>query len=254
MSTPIHFSISNFRSFKDGVTIELNGRFLIVTGQNNTGKTNILRAIALLYNTGYNFGAVLSDEADRFNSANDIRVTFFFDPRGSFANSASSRSALLQKVLSRFDERLAVPYLLRREGMILDMGSAQSFFGDLIPPDADGQISLDLHSSQGNRASNLERIVKSFECLQAISIGTIYVPSFRHITKPGSQLPSFNAMNLPGKTISPETIVFIFQHLDRPPAGKLKDKENLRRMRAFCRIASNSRRVSRSPLIRARYT
>ena len=47
----VSFQVNNYRSYKDTYNeLEINNDISVIVGQNNVGKTNILRAIFLFFN------------------------------------------------------------------------------------------------------------------------------------------------------------------------------------------------------------
>ena len=44
------FEVERFRSIADPVSVEVSGQFLALSGPNNSGKSNLLRALNLLLN------------------------------------------------------------------------------------------------------------------------------------------------------------------------------------------------------------
>ncbi len=68
--------IKNFRNFSDS-TIEFHPTLNIIIGENNSGKTNLLKALALIFNRGENRRLTINDfnkTLDSFNDAPEITI------------------------------------------------------------------------------------------------------------------------------------------------------------------------------------
>jgi AAA ATPase domain len=229
----IRFSIENFRSFKDRQEVTLSARILIVTGRNNSGKSNILRAAALIYNQFENHNVIqpLYDFFDQNLGA------FHFSVFGStqLPSIAALRdsSAAFRRCFQSI-AKIEVPYLVDQSKTSLDEKKFSGMLDSIIPYGQDTTISQELAGSWSNdRNHNLVNIIRGLDIRKDLLFGTVYVPSFRHITQPGTVLQSYNQMRLPGQTISPENIVTTLQAFDRPPIGHLQEKEKLRRIEEF---------------------
>ncbi|MCF3109635.1 ATP-binding protein [Niabella sp. CC-SYL272] len=82
------FTIKNFRSFKDPVSFSINSNYITLTGENNCGKSNVLRALDLFFNGNIEnrpFDAILDMHAFNVNENGKekatISVTFQLDPK-----------------------------------------------------------------------------------------------------------------------------------------------------------------------------
>ncbi len=228
----LSFSIDNYRSFFESQNVEMKEKCLIITGQNNAGKSNILRASTLIYND-YDVGDFVDLSYDLHDKNKGyIGFSLFADNDSAVMRSLSSRSNTFANFFSQ-NAPIEIPYTISHHQIALDTDKLSKNLDRIIDQGADLYISRDINAGYSDRAYNIIAIAGRLDIRREKIIGTIYVPAFRHITQPGTPLHSFNAHRIPGQTISPENIVTTLQGFDRPSAGRLSDKQKMRSIESF---------------------
>jgi predicted ATPase len=201
--------ISNFRSIVESVYIPLQKKMTFLVGQNNSGKTGILRFLGLLLNGG----AVGTEDISQFTKlpANADYV---------FSNEAIFNFANNYPVMT---------------GSINEHGPNQFKLSHDFEPNRELKISEDLlqiintqyfHPNGGffrdfSQSSSLENNISLFIqrfWSQTNIPKTIYVPGQRAILSNGTASGQFGQVDFPGQRIQLNTIVSELAVLDRPDA------------------------------------
>jgi predicted ATPase len=227
------FTFENYRSFIEPVALDLSNRVTVIAGQNNTGKSTILRAIALLCNEG---AEKLLTAATDFLDQNDttIRACFTLPTSDSRVQETIQRSHSLIALLNKRNiTSLPVGYAISPGQRALDRKRFASDWRSLIPGTDFRNISMELASSSGDANHNLGNIAGMFSRILPINRGTIYLPSVRYISKPGQPPPIYNETPFPGEILRLEQIVSTLRGFDRPAHHQLAEKEKLRRIEDF---------------------
>ena len=68
-----HIKIKNFRSIKDQITVSLSANKTVFVGQNNSGKTNIISALDILFGERYPTYYPL-EEKDFFDPSEPVEI------------------------------------------------------------------------------------------------------------------------------------------------------------------------------------
>jgi predicted ATPase len=244
----IKFTIANFRGFENEQTIELGNQVLVVTGQNNTGKSNILRAFALIFNeySEKDFIVPMHDFHDERKGGIELGLHIAIDDLRLSAHPVFRAPYIRNWVEDNSGVR--VPFKIQRDGLNLDISSLVSELEKIIPHREDQDVLRNYAGSwSSNREHNLRSMASHMDIRAHRGVGTVYIPAFRHITRPGEPLPSYNDIRLPGQTLDAQNVVAVLQQLDRPPAGKLADKLKLRdieRFLSFCLEAETAIEVA----------
>ena len=153
----IHFCIENLRSFKDQQDIQFSARSLIVTGKNNSGKLNVLRAFAHIYNK-YENNRYIHPMYDFHSQApSAFRFSLFCPTDAALFSSAINKSHNFGRLLARLSE-IEIPYFANQTKTELDKKKFTRLLDDVIPAGVDAGISKELAGSWGDRAHNLANI------------------------------------------------------------------------------------------------
>jgi predicted ATPase len=230
--TVLRFKIENFRSFRASQELSFESKFLIVTGRNNSGKTNVLRAFASIFNRFDSREFSAFDEW-LFDKANRKFLFSLFVDADAMSQQRVWRNAVVQGIF-RHTPLLEVPFFVDGQQVAIDAPRLAQVLSSFIPHGFEEEIARSTFTSwYQSRQENLIHIASDFNVLHKFQIGTIYVPSFRHITLPDVALQSFVPASIPGNIISFHNIVGTLQNLDRPAPSSLSDKERLLKIEAF---------------------
>ncbi len=227
------FTFENYRSFVDPLSIDLSERLTLIAGQNNTGKTNILRLIALVFNSGSH---TLLDAATDFADRNDqvIRVEFSLPIDGADISQLLTRSGSLRSLVRRSPvSSLPVAFSISSEGRAIDRNRFAATWTALFPGQDFRNVSMEISSNAGDINHNLGNLAGLFSNYIPFNRSTIYLPSMRYISTPGQPPPIYNATAFPGEVLKPETIVGTLQGFDRPSHANLAEKAKLRQIEDF---------------------
>ena len=228
----LRFEVENFRSFEHAQQISFQTSTLVVTGRNNCGKSNILRAIASIYNPYKQADYVDLNEILFDTQKGHFLFSLFVDV-SSLPPSPRLQGGVLFNLI-RDHGPIEIPYIVNAKQSVLNTAKLRMFLDNAIPRGYDQDYCRELFSSwSANREDNLNSIANSFDVCSYYQPGTIYVPSFRHITSPGVELQSFVQTKVPGDSISFQNIVTMLQSFDRPSAANLNDKDKLKRIEAM---------------------
>lgn len=221
MQYPFEVEIQNFRSIKGNAFIPLRSKTTFIVGQNNSGKSNILRGLAAIFNQSpevgdpdYQFCVHIKD--------NDCLMGILPEQcRLAFGD--SSISALLYS--NKGPTPTNVPNAVYQYAKT---GSFTSEFNTF------GLINLDDHLSE------IYRRILNYATSQMA--GTVYVPTTRFITEAGREPAKFSNFEMPGETLSYGSVIERLAQMDRPPTAMRPLREQLKQLEyfiAFCLEKSN---------------
>ncbi len=192
-------SIGNYRSIREPLSIPLSGKINILVGQNNSGKSNILRALAIIFN---NANSSLDDYLDFSESSKEMSCFWVIDKKhlamrfGEMAN--------MKRYLQEDNEfqTFTVKQTLSK--------SSSTFKADLdifkIIPEAyfSGQYSNEFLSDFNQSDSPEVNLLRFSERLAIGNLfqSTVYVPSNRFIMKSAAASTHFGQIEFPSQTIS----------------------------------------------------
>lgn len=208
-SCPLAFS--NFRSFVDETEIPFSKKVTFLVGPNNSGKSNVLRFLAILFNNAH--GHI--DENLDFADSNDKTTRFSLFLNREFVAARTSNRKMLQAHLrgNALDGFPLVGHMTKQGVTFL----ANDEIFNLVPREyfgGRGEFLEDFKSSS-SEVSNVQTFVNSLEIGKEFK-GTVYVPNVRFITQPGNPVPHFNGIGLPGTTISFSDVITELGDMDRP--------------------------------------
>lgn len=195
MQIPISIDILNYRSIKDECAIPFKNKTTIAIGQNNSGKSNILKAIAAIFNKSYGTG----DENYRYriNIKNEHFKSFAESHQHLrlYSGQINEEITLVLKEKRVYPEKVPSNLLqyLRTNGYYNDFGRTSNHELDI----------RELYSSIFSHASD------SFN-------GSIYVPNIRYITNSGREPENFSKSVIAGEVIQYGNIITNLSSLNHP--------------------------------------
>jgi predicted ATPase len=198
--------ISNFRSIVDPMEVPLQQKMTFLVGQNNSGKTSILRFLGLLLN---NAGPSSEDNSTLTEQAPSVEFVFSSSAIMNFAKDYANLARIIGNLSS---SELAIRRPLSSKAPLSWSESLlqivpQSYFSS-------SEFLSDFGSSSSAEA-NLNAFVTRF--FQTIELPrTVIVPSQRMILNTGQSIPQFGQVEFPGEKIHLNTIVDDLARLDRP--------------------------------------
>jgi AAA domain, putative AbiEii toxin, Type IV TA system len=230
--------ISNFRSIVEPLEVPLKSKMTFLVGQNNSGKTGILRFLGLLLNDGVIIPEDVSlhttkvSQASYFIASNYLRE--FAQLRPGMVKRIRT-SAPLQFEISQTFKGDRKPSLNEDLLEIIDVNyfdNSQEFMTDF--------------SQSGGRQSNIQLFLDRL-WVEVERPKTVFVPSQRAILANGiPSIPQFGQNEFPGTKISLNSIVDDLAKLDRPhgtPVQKQEARDKLSRMCAFIAYCLEVQRV-----------
>ena len=213
LSYPFEIKIHKFKSLQSTCNIPLTNRSTIIIGQNNSGKSNILRGLSSIFNKSYaHFG-----EGIEFS----IKITQYFD-------------------IPRIHERIIREIAKENIEIHVDRsGEVTSEFNDAIRSIAQAyEMSSILNSRNGPEYNSKQIYRMIFAGVEEFFNGTVYVPTTRYITKRGSEPQSFAEQPMPGTTLSYGKIIDQLTEIDRPVTALKptlqKQKKELEKFISYC--------------------
>jgi energy-coupling factor transporter ATP-binding protein EcfA2 len=227
-------SISNFRSITEEIEIPLSGPITFLVGPNNSGKSNMLRCLALIFNRAFE---ELNYTLD-FDAQQEKILKFKVRFRKSILNSLSNQRELLAAFVSSVgdDACFSVNVAATRNNVL---SSFDSDIFDILPQiyfEKPSDFSKDFHQS-GSRDDNLGILFGNLNPLQKL-LGTVYVPSIRLVTTDGNAIPHFGRTTFPGENLLPETIVKELAGIANPSGDWSTRKAARDRLNGICTFMS----------------
>lgn len=210
--------LQGFRSITEPVDLPFNKKITFLAGQNNVGKSNILRALAILANKQSR--AV----GDKYLSAVFTLTT------DSLTEKLSNRPHALRSLKLSAISSLDIEFRLHSDRIeqFADSAQIQAAFPEYFN-------TRQYHTDYGNSGSlqaNIHTFVNSINISDDLS-GSTYVPHLRFITRPGEDPPHFLNEPFPGETIAFGTVIERLAKLDRPPPTEDALKSQLTAIQNF---------------------
>lgn len=222
MSFPFEIEVKNFRSIQNGCKIPFNKTSTFAVGQNNSGKSNILRAVAAIFNKKYNSG----DE----NSLYKVII-----------HKGQKNYASIPPRLERIIQEQGFEIEISRDGVFSSNTIDQKIVEYLHSP----SLMDDIGTRSSNYEANLESVFRIVQKhIERYFQGTTYVPTTRFITKTNTEPDNFSNFDMPGETISYGRIIEELSEMDRPPTDRRELRESFRKLEdfvSFCLEKPNSK-------------
>lgn len=211
MRFPFELEILNFRSIKSSISIPFRSKTTFVVGQNNSGKSNVLRALAAVFNKSPQTGDPNYDFQISIKENSFLTQILPADCARSFGQS--------KIVLPISHNKRALPQEV--PPALVSYAQSRSFLSDF------GHSSSD---SLDNVASVYRRIGDHVTSLMP---GTVYVPTTRFITQVGQEPVRFSTFEMPGETLNYGNIVQRLAEMDRPPTEKRNLRQHFKELEEF---------------------
>jgi AAA15 family ATPase/GTPase len=231
--------IWNYRSLKSPVLLPFKKRMQILIGRNNTGKSNILRAIAFLFNKN---GNKINTELGR--SYEELLSFRFLLNTDYIYQKFKGKHILLGHIEKNSNQTLPVFGKLENQNIILKEPHNQEFF-NLFPTHyffKRNGFFQDFQQEFGE-AANRQKFLDFLE-LEAFFKGTVNVPFVRFITQPGTEPQIYADEQMLGNNISFGGIVDDFANLDRPAFENERDMEKLAKICEFMKFVGEFESVN----------
>lgn len=234
MNMPFDGSVrlENFRSLSGGVDIPFSKNITLITGPNNVGKSNVLKALAILWNKS---SQNLIDELYDFPSSDkSIRVTL--KPTVEYLRSRLARRPNAEIIYSHAG-RPSIEFPLKLSKGSFELGYSKEF-AELFQgysSNASRHYITDFSQSNGTE-QNLRILLEDIHPYPDFP-GTVFLPNLRFITPPGKVPDRFVNVDFPGDVVSFGTVVDQLASMDRPSYDQMHLKETLSRIgdfMAFC--------------------
>lgn len=195
MQLPFSLNIKQYRSINDSCAIPFTNRTTFIVGQNNSGKSNILRGLAAIFNKDYAAGDI--NYKYEFTIKNDEFVRF------------SNKFESMRNALLGFDGN--IKFTVENGNIshknvsdeIRNYTSSNGFMHD-FRYSADAEANLQLF---------FQRV---FQHIEPNFRGSVYVPNVRYITQPGREPDHFSKTEIAGTVIEYGKIVEEFSSLNHP--------------------------------------
>ncbi len=219
------FEISGFRSFKEPTRIKLEegSRFLFVVGQNNVGKSNVLAAVSLACNREIN--QQISDELTKNTIKISYNGDFVEDKRLNISNELKQKMNVCVQCIqsSNFGEYAVVS---------VEVDSTYDKLRTRLN-DREMQQLYDLYF-YGNsfQPEFLKKIIPNFN-YKIPKMGTVFVPTLRHLAKDRHEIPSFLSRYMYGNIQSPSSFINILSNLDRSEQNPDEARAKLNKIHKF---------------------
>ncbi|MBX3567305.1 MAG: AAA family ATPase [Rhizobiaceae bacterium] len=220
-------TIRNFRSIAKPLTLPFQRKSTLLVGQNNIGKSNVLRLLAILFNNAsdridetYDFG---QEDIKVYLSATITKCDFL----DLLKDYNSARSLAIRKDF----ESINLGYFLSKKGLSTDP-SSHSSISSVIP---DNYFHTDFLNDFGQRNSdyraNIAIMAQRISVLRALE-GTTYLPNIRFITQENQEPAHFSATPFPGHTVAFGEVIRTLSIMDRPEYEHISKQKEL--MEALC--------------------
>ena len=223
---------SNYRSATQEVLVPLSSGMTLIVGPNNTGKSSILRFLAIVFN--HDFSSI-QEQLDYPNPGQKY-VGLEVSVANEFVRSALARRPNALAVLSRQNSKadLVLTYRIEKSGKKL---SSLGNIEEIIPGSyfTDSAF-LDDFGQRSDRENNKNFLVNSLG-IEDLFRGTTYLPNVRFISLPQNPPQHFGQLKFPGTVLDPSSIVTQLVEIDRPETNERADAR--KKMRSVCELIRN---------------
>lgn len=222
---PFPVEIANYRSIQQALTIPFDKRITLLAGPNNVGKSNAIRALALVANKA----TKLVQPTDHSN-ATGIRFTVELSPRFMLERLSSMPTA--GQVLSqKSGAPLSLQFSLHGGGIDAtkeSIGDTAQYFN---PWFASGRYLNEMGQSSSVEA-NASAVIGRLQVLDQFT-GSTYLPHLRFITTQGEEPPRYLRTDMPGSTIAFGTVISRLAEMDRPIPSQRHLQGQLKKIEEF---------------------
>lgn len=221
----------NFRSVVEPIELPLDERLVLLVGQNNSGKSSILRFLALLLNKAW---SALDEQHDvPVGQSLSVHLQIEFS-RERFDKLIGQRASLRQIMAQKPTESVYLKASFNKDEFKWDFD--EKFF-ELVSRDyfAMSNFSRDHGSSSSSTQDNINQFKNSLKGWLDDLIGTVYVPSLRFIADHGASAPHFAQRQFPGSTMAFSVVENIAQlsSMDGSVDQRIKAKKQLSEVEKF---------------------
>ncbi|WP_313605191.1 AAA family ATPase [Rhizobium sp.] len=224
MILPFSLQLERYRSIQSNCFIPFNHRTTFIVGPNNSGKSNILRALAAIFNQRY--------------TAGDLKSSYTFQIKNKHLLEFSGRYRHLSSRLRDFNQTVSLQLINGRLKIndvpvaIRDYASQREFLNDF--------------SVGGSTEANIGRLYQSFQVdlIEPQLTGSIYVPNVRYITVPSVEPQVFSKQQISGDVLNYGTIVNELAALNHPSTdNRQKNREKFSRIQDFLAYCLDKKNV-----------
>ncbi|MBI4921551.1 MAG: ATP-binding protein [Devosia nanyangense] len=236
MTPALALRISHFRSLVEPVELPFNKKITVLAGPNNSGKSNVLRALAILYNRANN---MIDDALDFDDSDKKIVVGLTFP---------SERIVASVPKAHHFLRAFQASGAIELRGT-LELRKGATTFGideNALPLpltkyfQSPNLVLADFNSSGGRNLTHLDAKLNPESDFR----GTTYVPNVRFITEPSTEPPQFVKHGFPGETIAFGSVIGQLAELDRPSRDVDRKRAQFAQIEDFLAYCLDCRKVS----------
>lgn len=218
---PYGVTISGYRSLEEPVEVPFNRKFTFVAGQNNVGKSNLLKALAIIANK--------SPSHLDHDEGHPTQLAFALHLSHADVQNLVAKLPVAGRCLSP-NTSLDFEFRLHRGGIdpLFDQAEMTSAF----PGYFDTSRFRDEFSTQSGVRDNISTFINHLKILDRFG-GSTYLPHLRFITTPSQEPPRFLTNEFPGETIAFGSVIERLAQMDRPEPSQRTLKDHLSRIQDF---------------------
>ena len=225
MELPFSLNIAHYRSLQSNCRFPFNHRSTFVIGPNNSGKSNVLRSIAAVFNKKYDTG--------------DGKAQFDFIIKNNRLLQFAGDYRHLSQALRDFSDDLTISVI-----------GAGGLNIKEVPPQifeyaAHGAFLHDF-SSSSDVNTNVGRIYQRLfsSVIEPALGGTTYIPNIRYITASGHEPQNFTKLEIAGEVLRYGKIVEELAALNHPTtATRQESREKFSQIQDFLAFCLDRRQV-----------
>lgn len=234
MIPPYSIKLSNFRGFSEAVELPFSKKMTIIAGPNNSGKSNVLRALAIILNKS---STTLDESYDFDGDDKVLKALLEFDDAHVSSKIESYRYLFKHYKLGKRNVRGLLSLTKQSSQFSIAQEHLSSHLIDYF--NYNDAVLSDFHSTGSNNIGHLERLLDP----QTSFSGTSYVPNVRFITEVGTEPPQFIKHGFPGAVTSFGTVIGELAELDRPSERVLERRVQFEQLQDFMAFALDAASV-----------
>lgn len=226
---PFPMKVRNYRSIEDEIVFPFSKRITYLAGPNNVGKSNAIRALALIANKANNHVAPTDH-----TGAPGVRITMDV-PATYMIERLSALPTAVTILKSRAQSELPISFSLHNGGLELSqdtLPTAIEYFQSYL----NNSNFLREMGQSSNTQSNAISVLQKLNLLENLK-GSTHLPHLRFITQQGQEPPRYLATKMPGETIAFGSVISRLAEMDRPVPSQRHLSGQLRQIEdfmAFC--------------------